>query len=398
MEECKKRVELHAHSKMTKELGLASVREYFMNAVLDGMVSMAINDFNSVQSYDVIKRVSKLYPRIKPIFGLEVCFLDSSHQTHFANILAKNSSGITNINKLLTSVLDNDEVANLSDILKNRKNLLIGYSFLTSEQLNYSEDELCKIINEFDFVEVLPPSSYDTYATEEIIKVLKLSESLNKKCVAVSNSYYIEEEKPEFVYKFIEEERFERLYTDGDLSFKNTNRMLEEFEFLPFDKAHEIVIDNTHVINDLIEWIKFDDPKHLIFSDDSFKDSPLNVESIKKEIEKIVNDNLHKLYGKNPNQLIIDRINEELEIINENNYTFTFYLHHLIINKAIKNKECFKIRDLAVNGYDLKEQGLEGIEIGKMLNTLLEKVIQSPELNNKEALLNFVKNFEEKTL
>lgn len=68
------------------------------------------------------------------------------------------------------------------------------------------------------------------------------------------------------------------------------------------------------------------------------------------------------------------------------------------INKAIKNKECFKIRDLAVNGYDLKEQGLEGIEIGKMLNTLLEKVIQSPELNNKEALLNFVKNFEEKTL
>ena len=57
----------------------------------------------------------------------------------------------------------------------------------------------------------------------------------SKICVAVSNSYYIEEEKPEIVYKFIEEKRFQSLYTNGDLSFKNTERMLEEFDFLPFD-------------------------------------------------------------------------------------------------------------------------------------------------------------------
>ena len=289
MEECKKRIELHTHSKMTQNLGLASVRDYFVEAELDGMVSIAINDFNSVQSYDEIKKVSKLNPNVKPIFGLEVCFLDSSHNVHFVNILAKNHKGITNINKILTSVLDNEEVGNLSDILKNRENLLLGYSFLTSEQLTYSDVLLLEVFKDFDYVEVLPPSAYGIEAKEDIIRVLKLSDSLNKICVAVSNSYYIEKEKPEFLYNFIENKRFERLYTEGDLSFKNTEHMLEEFEFLPFDKAYEIVIDNTHVINDLIEWIKFDNPKHLTFSDDFFKDSKLNVLSIKKEIEENVN-------------------------------------------------------------------------------------------------------------
>ena len=56
-----------------------------------------------------------------------------------------------------------------------------------------------------------------------------------------------------------------------------------------------------------------------------------------------------------------------------------------------KNKEPFGVKNLAVNGTDLKELGFSGKEIGDCLNLLLEKVIENPDLNEKEKLLDCIK-------
>ena len=56
-----------------------------------------------------------------------------------------------------------------------------------------------------------------------------------------------------------------------------------------------------------------------------------------------------------------------------------------------ENKEPFGVKNLAVNGTDLKEIGIFGKEIGDTLNFLLEKVIENPELNEKEKLIEIVK-------
>jgi len=57
----------------------------------------------------------------------------------------------------------------------------------------------------------------------------------------------------------------------------------------------------------------------------------------------------------------------------------------------IKNKQCFKISHLAVNGKDLIKVGFkEGKEIGNILNALLGMVIENPQLNEKEKLLKIV--------
>ena len=63
------------------------------------------------------------------------------------------------------------------------------------------------------------------------------------------------------------------------------------------------------------------------------------------------------------------------------------------IYKEIKeNNECFLLKDLAVNGQDLISLGIkEGKEIGKILKSLLELVIDKPNQNNKEALLSYIK-------
>ena len=59
---------------------------------------------------------------------------------------------------------------------------------------------------------------------------------------------------------------------------------------------------------------------------------------------------------------------------------------------VIDNKQPFGLKDLAINGHDLMSIGIKvGPEMGKILNELLNKVIDNPEINTKELLLEEVK-------
>lgn len=56
--------------------------------------------------------------------------------------------------------------------------------------------------------------------------------------------------------------------------------------------------------------------------------------------------------------------------------------------EILEKKECVSLKTLAISGSDLIADGMQpGKEIGFVLNTLLEKVIEQPELNTKETLL-----------
>lgn len=56
-----------------------------------------------------------------------------------------------------------------------------------------------------------------------------------------------------------------------------------------------------------------------------------------------------------------------------------------------ENKEPFSVKNLNINGKDLMELGFQGKEIGDALNFLLEKVIENPDLNEKETLIKQIK-------
>lgn len=61
-----------------------------------------------------------------------------------------------------------------------------------------------------------------------------------------------------------------------------------------------------------------------------------------------------------------------------------------VYDKIIAAGNCLSVKDLAVNGNDLLELGLKrGPEIGEVLNSLLELVLDEPEKNNKEFLLDY---------
>lgn len=72
-----KRVELHAHSKMSNMDGVASVDQYFKQAAKWGMKAMAITDHYNVQAFPDAQEASKKYG-VKAIYGCEMNMVDDS--------------------------------------------------------------------------------------------------------------------------------------------------------------------------------------------------------------------------------------------------------------------------------------------------------------------------------
>jgi len=62
-----------------------------------------------------------------------------------------------------------------------------------------------------------------------------------------------------------------------------------------------------------------------------------------------------------------------------------------IYEEIVKNDECVSLKDLKVSGKDLIAQGYKpGKNMGQILNELLARVIDNPDLNHKEKLLDLV--------
>ena len=65
-----------------------------------------------------------------------------------------------------------------------------------------------------------------------------------------------------------------------------------------------------------------------------------------------------------------------------------------VYEQILKEKNCLSLKELAVSGKDLIEQGMKpGKELGEMLNGLLEHVLEYPAHNTKEELLKLVNKY-----
>lgn len=63
-----------------------------------------------------------------------------------------------------------------------------------------------------------------------------------------------------------------------------------------------------------------------------------------------------------------------------------------VYQEVLASNACLRIKDLAIGGNDLIEVGINpGKQIGEILNKILDKVVEQPELNTEENLLNFIK-------
>lgn len=65
------------------------------------------------------------------------------------------------------------------------------------------------------------------------------------------------------------------------------------------------------------------------------------------------------------------------------------------LDEVLEEGSAFTVQDLAVSGHEVMETlGLKpGPEVGAILRQLLERVLESPELNRKETLLELLRSY-----
>jgi tRNA nucleotidyltransferase (CCA-adding enzyme) len=113
-----------------------------------------------------------------------------------------------------------------------------------------------------------------------------------------------------------------------------------------------------------------------------------------KDIEKIDNISMKRYL----NNIGYEKLNKVLELkllyskfmYNKNRIDF-FKQCINELNQIEKNKECYTISNLDINGKILKDLGYNGKEIGEKLSFLLDEVIKNPLLNKKDNLINLLK-------
>lgn len=62
-----------------------------------------------------------------------------------------------------------------------------------------------------------------------------------------------------------------------------------------------------------------------------------------------------------------------------------------VIDEVVARGDCISVKALAIGGQDMMALGLSGRAIGQMLNAALELVLEKPEMNTRETLLNWVR-------
>lgn len=270
--------------------------------------------------------------------------------------LAKNEEGVKSLFELVSlshiNYLADVPKIPKSELTRLRDNLLIGSACQNGDIFDIartrSKSELLEALKWYDYIEVQPPENYINLINREIVNdleqikihikdIIECADELHKIVVATGDVHYANEEdkisRDIYIAAKAVGGKYHPLHLkDPNLPnpnqhYRTTREMLDVFEFLGKEKAFEIVVTNTNLVADLVENI-----------------SPIHNELIKPEIpnsDKMLVESCfnkaHELFGENIPQDITDRLNRELEGINGNGYSVTYYIAHEIIKKAAED-------------------------------------------------------------
>lgn len=280
----------------------------------------------------------------------------SAHPYHMT-FLVKNAIGLKNLFKIVTmshiEYITNIPLIPKSRIAEFREGLLIGSSCFNGEVFEIastrSYQELKECVRHFDYIEIQPLENYqwllDTRKIldkERLINILKdivkAGYELGKIVVATGDCHYLNPRDKIFRDVYINAQsvgmRRHPLYDythtvkeNPNQHFRTTSEMLEGISFLEDPKIiRDLVITNTNLIADQIEDVE-------PIKDKLFTPSVPGVDA-EKEIRELCNANLHKIYGDNPPQSIVDRMNRELNSICDNGYAVIYYLAYRLVEKS----------------------------------------------------------------
>ena len=237
-------------------------------------------------------------------------------------ILAKNQEGLRNLYKLISLAhlehFKRYPIIPKSLINENREGLILGSACEAGELFGAlvdgkSWDELKRIGAWYDYLEIQPVCNNmfmlrkGMVNSEEDLRdfnraIVRLGRDLNKPVCATGDVHFMDPEDEIYRHILLASKGFEDADEPLPIYFKTTDEMLEEFAYLGEDVAKEVVVTNTNLIADWCENV-VPLPKGLF--------AP-KLEDSDGELKRLVWGKAHDLYGEEPPQIVVDRLNTEL--------------------------------------------------------------------------------------
>ena len=347
-----KRVELHAHTKSSAMDAVVSAKELVSQAIKYGHKAIAITDHGCVQAFPEAfhTAVTRDGSLIKVLYGCEGYLIEAGaplvRETprYHIIIFAQNLTGLKNLYKLVSSSnLDHFYRKPLipRDVLdSHREGLILGSACEAGELFRAvlagkEEEEIEKIASYYDYLEVQPIGNNEYLVRNNTVpdrealcelnrKVISLADKLNKPVVATGDVHFLRKRDEVFRRILQAGQGFADADMQAPLYFRTTQEMLDEFSYLPPEKAYEIVVTNTNKIADMIEEIR-PVPKGNF---------PPKIEGSAEDIERIARETAESLYGSPLPEVVEDRLQRELKSVIGNGYADLYNIARLLVKHS----------------------------------------------------------------
>ncbi len=263
-------------------------------------------------------------------------------------VLAKNQTGLRNLYKLISlSHLEHFKrfpIMPKSLIDQNREGLIIGSACEAGELFQALVDgrswgELKRIASWYDYLEIQPVCNNmfmvrkgEKAKTEEDLRdfnraIVRLGEELGKPVCATGDVHFLDPEDEIYRHILQASKGYEDADAELPIYFKTTDEMLREFAYLGKEKAREVVVTNTNLIAD---WCDPIEPLPQGLFAPKLEDSD-------GELKRLVWGKAHELYGENPPQIVVDRIEAELGDIIRCKYDVIYMSAQKLVQNSLEH-------------------------------------------------------------
>ena len=243
------------------------------------------------------------------------------HPKHII-LIAQNKVGLKHLYKMISAsnlkYFKRVPIIPKSLLREHREGVIVGSACEAGELFRAVADhkdweELRRIAEFYDYLEIQPLCNNafmlrngDVRSEEDLREfnrtIVRLGEELGKPVCATGDVHFLEPEDEVYRHILLASKKFPDANEPLPIYFKTTDEMLEEFSYLGEEKAREVVVTNPRRIADMVETFPLL-PKDLF---------PPRLENSEEDLNRLVWEKVHRLYGEDPPQLIVDRLNVEL--------------------------------------------------------------------------------------
>ncbi len=340
-----RRVELHAHTRMSALDAVVSAKNLIKTAAKWGHPAIAITDHGVVQAFpEAYEEAAGL--GVKVIYGMEgYLFDDDINQARHIIILAKNNIGLRNLYRMvsISHLRYLHRTPRIPRLILNdyREGLILGSACEAGELIHAmingaSQEELLSIASFYDYLEIQPTGNNEfllrkgKIADEEGLrninrKVCEIGAQLGKPVAATCDVHFLNPEDEVYRRILMAGQGYDDADKQPPLYFRTTDEMLAEFIYLGKEKAYEVVVEAPRQINDLIEIVK-PIPEELY--------SP-QIPGAEEDIKSMSYQRAQQLYGTPLPEIVAKRLEYELNSIINHGFAVLYLIAHKLVKKSM---------------------------------------------------------------